>query len=470
MAKDIFITEDFLLQNRFSRLLYHDFADNMPLIDYHCHLQPREIAEDSRWENITLVWLNGDHYKWRAMRSNGVEERYCTGDASDREKFQKWAMTVPFLLRNPLYHWTHLELKRYFGISDRLLSPETAESIWNECNECIAERDFSARGLITRSNVEIICTTDDPTDSLEYHRALAAEDGFGVRVLPAWRPDRAMAAEKPEIFNGWVDRLSEASDVEINGLDSYMEAIKRRHEYFHDAGCRLSDHGMETFPAADYTRNEIESLFENLRSGKRLSDQEIEKFRSAMLYDLGIMNAERGWVQQFHYGCMRNTNSRMFEQLGPDAGFDSIGDYQAGPAMAKFFDRLDRAGKLAKTVIYNLNPCDNELVASMLGNFQDGSVPGKMQMGSGWWFMDQSDGIARQVEALSQLGLLSRFVGMLTDSRSFLSYTRHEYFRRILCNILGRDMEKGLIPRDMELVGNMVRDICYNNARSYFGL
>jgi len=468
MANDVFINEDFILETEQARRLFHDYAKDLPIIDYHCHISPKEIAEDVAWENISQVWLAGDHYKWRAMRSNGVAERFCTGDASDREKFDKWAETMPYLLRNPLYHWTHLELKNYFGISDRLLSPETADGIWDETRERMGQDDFTARGLIQQSNVEAICTTDDPLDSLEHHRAIAADPDFAVKVLPTWRPDKGMAAEKPEFFRQWVDLLEGVADTNIGDFDSYLRALRERHDFFHEQGCRLSDHGIETFVAEDYTDGEIESIFDRLRVGKAVSIAEVAKFKSAMLYEFSVMNAEKDWVQQFHYGCMRNNNSKMFQGIGPDIGFDSIGDYSAGMAMSKYFDRLASGDKLAKTIIYNLNPCDNELVATMLGNFQDGSVPGKMQMGSGWWFLDQKDGMERQMEALSQLGLLSRFVGMLTDSRSFLSYARHEYFRRILCNILGGDMAKGLIPDDIDLAGRMAADISYHNAKTYF--
>jgi glucuronate isomerase len=468
MSKE-FINDDFLLETKQAKILFHDYAGNMPIIDYHCHLSPKEIAEDKHWENITQIWLYGDHYKWRAMRSNGVAELFCTGDASDREKFDKWAETMPCLLRNPLYHWSHLELKKYFSISDCVLSPETADCIWENCNARIAEDVFSARGLIERSNVVALCTTDDPLDSLEHHKALAMNSRFGTKVYPTWRPDKGMAVENPELFNSWLNGLEDVSDISISTFSDYLEALKKRHDYFHSTGCRLSDHGIETFYAENYTEAEIETIFNKIRANNSLSSEEILKFRSAMLYEFAIMNNEKDWAQQFHYGCLRNNNSRMAKAIGPDSGFDSIGDPLTGRTMSRFFDRLDKDGKLTKTIIYNLNPCDNELVATMLGNFQTGSVPGKMQMGSGWWFLDQKNGMERQIETLSQLSLLSRFVGMLTDSRSFLSYTRHEYFRRILCNILGNDMAKGLIPDDMNLVGNMVQDICYNNAKNYFG-
>ncbi|MBN1419272.1 MAG: glucuronate isomerase [Planctomycetes bacterium] len=463
-----FLTEDFLLETRAARALYHEHAAAMPIIDYHCHLPPETIAKDGRWENLTRVWLAGDHYKWRAMRTNGVAERFVTGDASDWEKFAKWAETMPRLLRNPLYHWTHLELARYFGIADRLLGPDTAKAIWDACAERLADPDFSARRLIERSRVVLLATTDDPCDGLEHHRAIAADACFRVKVLPAWRPDKGMAVEDPGAFNGWVDRLAKAADVEIRDIASYRDAIAKRHAFFHENGCRIADHGVETVLAEDYTEAEIARIFAKVRGGATPDAGEAARFRSAMLREFAVLNHARGWAQQIHYGVLRNNNARFFAKLGPDAGFDSIGDFPIGRALATFLDRLDRTDQLARTILYNINPRDNALIATMIGNFQDGSVPGKMQMGSAWWFLDQKDGMERQMEVLSQMGLLSRFVGMVTDSRSFLSYARHEYFRRILCNILGNDMEKGLIPYDFDLAGGMVRDISYRNAAAYF--
>jgi len=464
-----FINDDFLLETDTAKALYHTYAEAMPIIDYHCHLPPGEVAADQRWENVTQVWLGGDHYKWRAMRSNGIPERYVTGDASDREKFDKWAETVPYLLRNPLYHWTHLELKRYFGIGDRLLSPDTAQSIWAECNARLNAPSFSARGLMKQSKVVLVCTTDDPTDSLEHHAAIAADPDFDIRVLPAWRPDGAMAVENAESYNAWVDRLEQAADMSIGDFDAFMEALHKRHAFFHSMGCRLSDHGVGTLYAEEYATSDIQWIFAKVRAGDELAEDEVRKFQSAMMVEFGIMDAEADWTQQVHYGVLRNNNTRRLAELGPNTGFDSIGDFSIGRALNAWLDRLDRQQRLPRTIMYNINPRDNELVATAMGNFQDESVPGKMQFGSGWWFLDQKDGMERQMEALSQLGMLSRFVGMLTDSRSFISYTRHEYFRRILCNILGGDIEKGLVPRDMELVGGMVRDICYNNAARHFG-
>ncbi len=466
---DVFITENFLLQTEAAQRLYHEYAKSMPIFDYHSHLPPQQIAEDRQFENLTQIWLAGDHYKWRAMRTAGVPERFCTGDASDWEKFLKWAETVPKLLRNPLYHWTHMELRRPFGITDRLLSPATAKEIWEHCNRLLRQPEFSARGLLRQMHVVLLCTTDDPTDTLEYHRQIAADPSFAIRVLPTFRPDRALGVENPAAFRLWVDRLSQASGLSIQDFDSLLEALRRRHDAFHAAGCRLADHGLSVFYAEDYTAQEVESAFWQVyRDGKPLDPELAAKYKSALLLELACMNAEKDWTQQFHFGCMRNNNTRAFQTLGPDTGFDSIGDWPQGAAMARFFDRLEQRGKLTRTILYNLNPADNELVATMIGNFQDGQTPGKMQMGSAWWFLDQKNGIERQIDALSNMGLLSQFVGMLTDSRSFLSFVRHEYFRRILCNILGQDMTEGLLPWDFDLVGQMVQDICYRNAVRYF--
>ncbi|MGB8226172.1 MAG: glucuronate isomerase [Sedimentisphaerales bacterium] len=464
-----FIHNDFLLQTETAKYLYHQHAARMPIYDYHCHLPVQQVAEDVKFKNITQVWLYGDHYKWRAMRTNGVDERYCTGDASDWEKFQMWAQTVPSCLRNPLYHWTHMELKRPFGISDKLLCPQSAKEIYDRCNELLKSPKFSARGIMRQMNVKLVCTTDDPIDDLRHHRKIAI-DGFEIKVYPAWRSDKGMAAENTKALNEWIDKLQQAADMEIKDYDGYIEALRKRHDYFHANNCRLSDHGIETAFAEDYTAGEIKKIFEKIQKEKTLDNQEILKFKSAMMYEFGLMDAEKGWVQQLHLGALRNNNTRMFKTLGPDTGFDSIGDFEIAKPLAKFLDRLDSQNKLPKTVLYNLNPRDNELLATMLGNFQDGSVAGKMQFGSGWWFLDQKDGMEKHINALSNLSLLSRFVGMLTDSRSFLSYPRHEYFRRILCNILGNDVEAGLIPKDLKLLGQMVEDICFNNAKNYFGM
>ncbi len=461
-----FIHDDFCLQNETAKRLYHDFAEEMPIIDYHCHLSPREIAEDQTWDTITQLWLGGDHYKWRAMRTNGVAERFCTGDASDWEKFEKWVVTLEACYRNPLYHWSHLELSRYFGIEE-LLTKDNAREIYDKCNARLATPEFSARGLIRRSNVKVICTTDDPVDDLRWHRRIR-EDGFDTKVLPAWRPDKAMAVENSKTFGAYVHQLATVCECEIADFDSFMSAISTRHDFFHAEGCRLSDHGLDRFYADAYTEADICGSFDRVIRGEPLSPEAISQFKSCMLVEFGIMDHARGWVQQYHVGALRSNNSRMFDRVGPDTGFDSIGDERLATDLSRFLDRLDQNNQLAPTILYNLNPRDNHLMATMIGNFQDGSRPGKMQHGSGWWFLDQKHGMEQQIEILSQLGLLSRFVGMLTDSRSFLSYTRHEYFRRILCNLLGSDVEAGLLPDDRDRLGAMVRDICYNNAARYF--
>lgn len=463
-----FMDENFLLQTETAQKLYHEHAKKMPIIDYHCHLVPKMVADDYRFRSITEIWLGGDHYKWRAMRSNGVDERYCTGnDTTDWEKFEKWAETVPYTMRNPLYHWTHLELKTAFGI-DKILKPSTAREIFDECNEKLAQPEYTARGFMRRYGVECVCTTDDPVDTLEHHKA-TRDSGFEIKMLPTWRPDKAMAVEVPADFRAYVEKLSEVSNITINTFDDMIDALRCRHKFFEEMGCRLSDHGIEEFYAEDYTDAEIRRIFDKVYGGKELSQEEILKFKSAMLVEFGEMDWETGWTQQFHYGAIRNNNTLMFKKLGPDTGFDSIGEFTTAKAMAKYLDRLNTSGKLTKTILYNLNPCANEVIATMLGNFQDGSIPGKIQFGSGWWFLDQKDGMEKQMNALSLLGLLSRFVGMLTDSRSFLSYPRHEYFRRTLCNLLGRDIENGEIPAsELDFVGKMVEDICYNNAKNFF--
>ncbi len=462
-----FIHDDFLLCTESSKGLYHEYAANLPIFDYHCHIPPIDIAHDRSFANLTQIWLAGDHYKWRAMRTNGVAEKYCTGEASDWEKFQQWAATVPNTLRNPLYHWTHLELKRFFGV-DILLNSDTAREIWDHCNRQLNTPDFSVKNIVRKANVHTICTTDDPLDSLEHHQKIR-ESQFEVNVLPAWRPDRAMAIENLEDFNDYANRLGALTNIATDTFDHFMAALEIRHQYFHDQGCRLSDHGLETAYANDYSLIEIRDIFNKARAGKGVSKEAVFQFKSCMLHEFGLMDHRKGWTQQYHIGALRNNNSRMYRNSGPDIGFDSIGDFEVGRALSRMLDRLDEKNQLTKTILYNLNPRDNELFATMIGNFQDGSVPGKIQFGSGWWFLDQKDGMERQIQALSSLGLLSRFVGMLTDSRSFLSYTRHEYFRRILCNILGKEMESGEIPSDMELVGGMVRNICFHNAENYFG-
>ncbi len=463
-----FMDEEFLLQTDCASKLYHEFAEKQPIFDYHSHLPPQQIADDINFENLAQAWLAGDHYKWRGMRSNGVAEQYCTGDAADEEKFAKWAETVPYTLRNPLYHWTHLELKRYFGVGE-LLNAETAQGIFEKCSEMLRSPDFSVRSLLKKSGVRAVCTTDDPADSLEHH-AKIAEDGFEVKVWPTFRPDAAMNAENAGAWNSYVDRLGAAADLEIGSFASLLDALKKRHDFFHEMGGRVSDHGLDTAYADDYTQSELESVFAKLRAGRDADGCELAKLKSAIMLECGRMDAEKGWVQQLHLGALRNNNTRLFRSIGRDVGCDSIHDIGMAEALSKFLDKLDQEERLPKTILYNLNPRDNELLATMIGNFQDGSVPGKMQFGSGWWFQDQKDGMERQMNALSLLGLLSRFVGMLTDSRSFLSFPRHEYFRRILCNLLGNDMENGEIPADYDLVGGMVSNICFNNAREYFGV
>jgi glucuronate isomerase len=461
-----FMTDNFLLQTETAIQLYHEYAAKMPIFDYHCHLPASHIALDKCFDNLTQAWLSGDHYKWRAMRINGVTERCCTGDACDWEKFQKWADTVPYTICNPLYHWTHLELRRYFGI-DELLEPDTAKDIYDKCTVMLRMPEFSMRNLLRKKNVKVVCTTDDPVDSLEDHKKIK-EDGFEIKVLPTWRPDKGMAVEDVEAFNLWVDALERASGITIKNYRTYLDAIANRHDFFNSLGCRISDHGLETAYAEDYTESEITVIFDKLRCGSVLTKQECLKFKSAMMIEFALMDYEKGWVQQLHLGAMRNNNTRLLRTLGPDTGFDSIGDYEIARPLAGFLDRLDVNNKLPKTILYNLNPRDNELMAAMVGNFQDGSVPGKLQFGSAWWFLDQKDGIERQINALSNMSLLSRFIGMTTDSRSFLSYSRHEYFRRILCNILGSNVENGELPSDMGLLGKIVEDICFNNANNYF--
>ena len=463
-----FIHDDFLLQNEAAKELYHNYSKKQPIIDYHCHLIPEYIANDHQFDNLGQIWLEGDHYKWRAMRTNGIEEKYCTGkDTSDWEKYEKWVETVPYTMRNPLYHWTHLELKRAFGV-DELLNPASGKRIYDICTEKLRTPEFSARGLMKKFNVEVVCTTDDPVDTLEHHIALKNE-GFGIKVLPTWRPDKAMAVECPAEYRKYVEKLSEVSGVAISNFADLIQALRVRHDFFASIGCKLSDHGIEEFYAEDYTQAEIDAIFNKVYGGKELTKEEILKFKSAMLYEGAVMDWEKGWTQQFHYGAIRNNNSRLFRRLGPDTGFDSIGDFTVAKAMSKFLNSLDNDNKLAKTIIYNLNPRDNDLIATMIGNFQDGSVAGKIQFGSGWWFLDQKTGMEAQMNSLSNLGLLSRFVGMLTDSRSFLSYPRHEYFRRILCNLIGEDVEKGLLPKsEMKFLGEMVANISYFNAKNFF--
>jgi glucuronate isomerase len=461
-----FMDENFLLKNKTSQRLYHEYAKEMPIIDYHCHLPQGQIAEDKQFENLTQIWLYGDHYKWRAMRTNGVDESYCTGNQPDYAKFEKWAETVPYTMRNPLYHWTHLELQRYFGIED-LLSPDTAREIYDECTAKLQTPDFSVRSLLRKMNVRLVCTTDDPVDDLAQHRQLK-EEGFEIPILPAFRPDAAMNVDNPVSFNSYIGRLEKAANVSIGSLKDLMEALKKRHDFFAANGCTVSDHGLEHIYSESFTGADVETIFNAVRSGKVLSETERNKFKSFMLLQFAEWDWEKGWVQQYHLGALRNNNSRKLRELGPDTGWDSIGDFQQGRNLSKFFSGLESNNKLAKTILYNLNPADNELIATMVGNFNDGSVAGKVQYGSAWWFLDQKDGMIRQMNTLSNMGLLSRFIGMLTDSRSFLSFPRHEYFRRILCNLFGEEIEDGELPNDIEWVGKIIQDICFNNAKQYF--
>ena len=462
-----FINPDFMLQSETARRLFHSHAEKMPIIDYHCHLSPQEIAENIQFRDITQLWLGGDHYKWRAMRGNGVPEEYITGNKSSCEKFEKWAETIPYTMRNPLYHWTHLELSRVFGI-DKLLSPATARDIFEECNAKLATEEFRGQALIRKFGVEVVCTTDDPADDLRWHKMIL-DKPFGTRILPTWRPDNAMAIENPKAYKEYLSKLGEAAGKEINSYADLLYALQKRHDFFASMGCKLSDHGLETFYADDYTKLEIEAIFKLVLLGRKPSEAELSKFRSAFLHDQAVMDAEAGWAQQFHVGAIRNNNSKMFGLIGPDTGYDAIHDLPMAAAGNKFFDRLASEDKLPKTILYCLNPKDNAVMMTMAYNFNDGTVPGKMQFGSGWWFLDQEVGMRRQLDSLSNLGLLSRFVGMLTDSRSFISYPRHEYFRRILCDVLGKDVEEGKLPAsEMDFIGRMVEDISYNNAKTYF--
>ena len=460
-----FIHDDFLLGNKPAHRLYHKYAAKEPIFDYHCHIPPADIAGNRSFLNLFEIWLEGDHYKWRAMRTNGVAEKYITGKASPEEKFLAWAGTVPNTLRNPLYHWTHLELKRYFGISD-LLDSGSAPKIWKKANALLGSPELSTQGILRKMKVKVVCTTDDPVDSLEHHRDFAKQR-HPTKMFPAFRPDKALAVRQPQAFNAWADRLAGASGKETGSLDGFLGALDARHGFFHEQGCRLSDHGLDHCHADFCTEKEAGRIFDRVRAGKKVSPEEHDRFASFMMLFFGHLDAKRGWTKQLHLGALRNNNARLLGSLGPDTGFDSIGDDPQARSLSAYLDRLDAENMLPKTVLYNLNPADNYVFAAMIGNFQDGSVAGKIQYGSGWWFLDQKEGMEWQLNALSGLGMLSRFIGMITDSRSFMSYPRHEYFRRVLCNLIGRDMEQGLLPDDEEMVGTMIRNICYSNARDF---
>ncbi|MDI9366099.1 MAG: glucuronate isomerase [Flavobacterium sp.] len=462
-----FLDENFLLKTTTAQSLYHQFAKEMPIIDYHCHLPQQQIAEDKNFENLTQIWLYGDHYKWRAMRTNGVNEKFCTGDATDYQKFEQWAATVPYTLRNPLYHWTHLELQRYFDVHE-ILNPKSAKRIYDDCSAKLQTPAYSVKNILRKMNVATVCTTDDPIDDLAFHKQLK-NDGFEIPILPAFRPDKAMDVSNPKTFVAYAKKLEAASSISISNFNTFLAALQNRHSFFASMGCKLSDHGLEEIYAEEFTHSEIETIFTKVFAGKALSITEQLKFKSAMLLHFAEWDCEKGWIQQFHLGALRNNNGRMMNTLGPDTGWDSIGDFKQGRALSSFLSKLDTNNKLAKTILYNLNPADNELFATMIGNFNDGSTPGKVQWGSGWWFLDQKDGMVKQMNALSNMGLLSKFVGMLTDSRSFLSFPRHEYFRRILCNLLGDEIENGELPNDIAWTGKVVQDICYYNAKNYFG-
>ena len=461
-----FINDDFLLTTKQAQELYHGYAEKMPIIDYHCHLPPVEIAQDKRWANIAEVWLGGDHYKWRQMRSNGVDEKFITGDASGHDKFLKFAETMEVLLKNPLFDWSHLELARYFGVEERLCRA-TAESIWERCNAKMQEPDFSARGLMVKSNVKAVCTTDDPVDSLEHHKAVA-DSGFAVKVLPAWRSDKASKIDDLSAWNAWMDKLEAAAGIPVKSWDDFLDAMDRRHAFFESRGCVISDYGITEIFAAPYTTAEIKAIFKKAREGGVVTSAEAYKFKSAWLYEGLRADAKANWTTQLHYSCIRNPNTRMFQKLGPDTGYDCIGEWNVAESLARLFDRLEQEDALPRTILYSLNPKDNEMLATLMGSFQKGPDRGKIQLGAAWWFLDQKDGMKKQIEALSALGCLGNFVGMLTDSRSFLSYTRHEYFRRILCGKLGEEMVRGEIPNDIPWIGGIVADISYNNANRYF--
>ena len=463
-----YLDENFLLQSATARRLFHEVAKDQPILDYHCHLSPREIAVNQRWENLAEMWLGGDHYKWRLLRANGIDEKLITGDASPRGKFQAWAETVPYTLRNPMHHWTHLELRRYFNI-DLMLTPATADEIWQRANEKMTEPDFCAHGLLKKFDVRMVGTTDDPADPLDDHKRIAESD-LTTKVLPTFRPDKVFQVDKPDLLAAWLGKLEAISDISIGSLSALLSALQKRHDDFHEAGGRLSDHGLDRCPALPCSDAEASVIFEKARSGKAVSEDDRERFSFYLMVFFGQLDSARGWTKQLHLGPFRNTNSRMFRRLGADAGFDTIGDTRQGAALVAYLDALAAGGTLPKIILYNINPSDNYLLAAMTGAFQDGTVPGKIQFGSGWWFADQKNGMELQLDALSATGLLSRFVGMLTDSRSFLSFPRHEYFRRILCNLIGGEADRGELPDDFEVLAGLIGDVCFGNAKRHFGL
>ena len=468
MGENTFITDDFLLHSEAAKTLYHDFAKAQPIFDYHCHLSPKDIAEDRQFENLYQIWINGDHYKYRAMRANGVDEKFITGDASDYEKFMKWAETVPYTLRNPLYHWTHLELKNYFGITT-LLDSDSAQAIYNLCSNLLKKQEYSVKNLLRKMNVAVVGTTDDPTDDLRYHKQLQ-KDNFEIKVLPSFRPDKATEIEKGQAFIDWIRKLEKTVGYSVKDFPNLIKALQERHHYFHEMGCRISDHGHANFYGEVYTSAEVNTIFVKALNSEVVSFGEINKYKSAVLFELALMNKAKSWAQQFHVGAIRNNNAKMLHDIGPDQGFDSLGDLNMADNMSNFFGRLSQCDGLTNTIVYNLNPRDSEMFAAMAANFNDGKVVGKMQYGAAWWFLDQKDGMEKQLNVLSNFGLLSRFVGMVTDSRSFLSFPRHEYFRRILCNVLGDEIEKGELPNNMKYIGAMVKAICYKNAETYFNI
>ncbi|MEX0773604.1 MAG: glucuronate isomerase [Balneolales bacterium] len=462
-----FIHENFLLQNKTAQKLYHDYARDLPIIDYHCHLSPDDIVNNTQFGNLSQIWLHGDHYKWRAMRTCGVPERLITGDASDEEKFHAWAATVPETLKNPLYHWTHLELRSYFGI-DGLLNKQTSTEIWEHCNKLLSQPDYSTQNLLRRMDVKVVCTTDDPTDSLEMHRKYQAEGDSGFALFPTFRPDKALQVEKGKEFLDYIKKLESASNLDITTFKDFMDALQARHDYFDELGCRASDHGIEEPYAHPFNQQRLQDIFDKAVQGQRITHEEALTFKSGLMHAFAVMDHEKGWAFQMHIGALRNNNKRKLKELGPDTGFDSIGDFEVAKPLSSFLNQLEENHTLPRTIIYNLNPRDNALISTMIGNFQDGEIAGKVQHGPGWWFQDQKEGMEEQLQTLANMSCLNRFIGMVTDSRSFLSYPRHEYYRRILCNMLGNDVEQGIVPEDYGLLRQLIENVCYKNALEYF--